>query len=383
MSAGAQQNPGERAPCSETATTGLGDRATDIDGLEEEVSGIRRAPLCLRMTSRGMILGRDPSIVRILETVDRVGRSMCTVLVTGESGTGKELAVAAIHDASTRAAQPLITINCGAIPHELVESELFGHARGAFTGAETSRRGQIASAERGTLFLDEVGELPAPAQVKLLRVLQQREYTPVGDSRAVRCDVRVVAATNRDLILEVARGRFREDLFYRLNALHIKLPPLRERGADVGILAEYFYRGFVAESGRDDLHGLSGAARAAIATHPWPGNVRELENGIARAVLLAPGPYLEAEHIFGVASTPPCGAGLDKASESLDPPSIGSQAPGALPKGGIDLASCIERYQNSLIVQALARTAGNKNQAARLLGLNRTTLVDMIRRRKL
>ncbi len=374
-----------------------GEDRGDLDGqLEEEVSGIRRAPLSLRMTSRGMILGRHESIRRVLEIVDRVGRSTCTVLVTGESGTGKELAVAAIHDASERASQPLVTINCGAIPHDLVESELFGHVRGAFTGALHNRRGHIASADGGTLFLDEVGELPLAAQVKLLRVLQQREYTPLGESRAFRCDVRVVAATNRELASEVAAGRFREDLFYRLNVIHIALPPLRARGDDVCILAEHFYRGFVAEAARTDLHGLSEAALEAIATYDWPGNVRELENGIARAVLLAPGPYIEAESIFGEETTARAtGSGPrgstptapNDTSSNPAPPTVRA-APTAVPDGrlpaeGIVLSSCVERHQNSLIVQALIRTGGNKNKAARLLGLNRTTLVEMIRRRGL
>jgi len=379
----------------------------------------------LRPTSRGKIIGQHPTIRALLETIDRVARSMCTVLVTGESGTGKELVVAALHDASTHRKGPLVTINCGAIPHDLVESELFGHAKGAFTGAQTARRGHVATAEGGTLFLDEVGELPLATQVKLLRVLQQREYTPVGESHAVKCDVRIVAATNRDLAADVAAGRFREDLYYRLNVIHLALPALRKRGGDVRVLAMHFYRGFAASCGRNDLRGFSDAAITAIAAHPWPGNVRALENAIERGVLLARGPFIEPEDVLGsgagiVVETQTSSSRRDPRREpeattlatALPPPpraahfgvvtpAHGTAAtvlpftvpgerrasnpafPRCLPDTGMNLSSCVESYQNNLIRQALARTGGNKNKAAQLLGLNRTTLVEMIRRRSL
>ena len=444
---------------------------------QEEITGIRRNGMTLRPTSRGKIIGQHPTIKRVLETIDRVAGSMCTVLVTGESGTGKELVVAALHDASTRRTGPMITINCGAIPSELVESELFGHVKGAFTGAQNARRGHVASAEGGTLFLDEIGELPMSAQVKLLRVLQQREYTPVGDSKAVKCDVRIVAATNRDLKAEVAGGRFREDLFYRLNVIQLKLPALRERGTDVRVLASHFYRQFATASGRDDLRGFSGAALAAIEAHNWPGNVRALENAVERSVLLARGPFIEADDILGngagisitmAAVSAPLASSLrvdprreptrvpptreagiptpreilamspsremaavatprpvvtprpvifdarrESEATALPPPpklarfesstrheavarpavlSLQAEStakssnplfPRVLPDQGFDLFTAVESYQNNLIRQALARTGGNKNKAAQLLGLNRTTLVEMIRRRGL
>jgi sigma-54 specific flagellar transcriptional regulator A len=419
-----------------------------VDG---DISEIRRNVVTLRPTSRGKIIGQHPSVKRVLETIDRVASSMCTVLVTGESGTGKELVVAALHDASTRRTGPLVTINCGAIPTELVESELFGHVKGAFTGAATSRRGHVAAAEGGTLFLDEVGELPLSAQVKLLRVLQQREYTPVGESRAAKCDVRIVAATNRDLKAEVTAGRFREDLYYRLNVIQLVLPALRERGTDVRVLAMHFYRGFVTSAGRSDLRGFSEEALAAIEASPWPGNVRALENAIERGVLLARGPFVEAEDILG----PTVGGGVEpKSKPAFDPrrepeAAVTSSTPNALrphvalpadspalrtpsrslnelaeaanqvakrassepalraavlplampapsnryasnpafprllPEQGFDLFTAAESYQNHLIRQALGRTGGNKNRAAQLLGLNRTTLVEIIRRRGL
>ncbi len=426
-----------------------------IDSLEAPA---RRTVHTLRPTSRGKIISQDRRLAEVLDTIDRVSRSSCTVLVTGESGTGKELVVAALHDASTRRNAPLITINCGAIPNELVESELFGHAKGAFTGAQGSRRGLVAAAEGGTLFLDEVGELPLTVQVKLLRLLQQREYTPLGETRAVKCDVRIVAATNRDLEAEVKAGRFREDLYYRLNVIHVELPPLRERRADLVLLARHFCRVFAERAGRDDLRGLSEEALIAIEAYPWPGNVRALENALERGVLLAAGPYVEAEDVFGrvarslqkptpapvieqpppaptlevpntvdvqrelrallppnampaahktqflpamnvpsaaLPATPEPAAAAQPVADVTAPTPVDNTAAGAvrrgsdprfprvLPETGVDLFNAIDSYQNNLIRQALTRTAGNRNRAAQLLGLNRTTLVEMIRRRGL
>jgi len=401
----------------------------------------------LRSTSRGEIISQDARLGEVLETIDRVSRSACTVLVTGESGTGKELVVAALHDASPRSVAALVTINCGAIPNELVESELFGHAKGAFTGAQSARRGLVAAAEGGTLFLDEIGELPLSVQVKLLRLLQQREYTPIGETRAVKCDVRIVAATHRDLETEVKAGRFREDLFYRLNVIHVELPPLRDRRGDVSVLATHFFKVLADRSGRDDLKGISSAAMAAIDNHTWPGNVRALENAIERGVLLAKGPLVEAEDIFGrtqrksVVSTFSASE-VAEAVASVAPPPLeeapavqavettpmvveaelsalhkmhampevvlheippdgdpmvnvapdpqgsvrrGSNPlfPRMLPDSGVQLFDAVTSYQNNLIRQALARTEGNRNRAAQLLGVNRTTLVEMIRRRNL
>ena len=401
----------------------------------------------LRTTSRGPIISQDPRVADVLSVIDRVARSSCTVLVTGESGTGKELVVAALHDASSRRNAELVTINCGAIPNELVESELFGHAKGAFTGAQGSRRGLVAAAEGGTLFLDEVGELPLAVQVKLLRLLQQREYTPVGDTRAVKCDIRIVAATNRDLLAEVKAGRFREDLYYRLDVIHVELPALRERTGDLELLARHFCRVLAERSGRDDVRGLSNDALDAIKAHPWPGNVRALENAIERGVLLARGPFVEAHEIFGRPAPRSCARATFVAHEAApaeapeasghsraavetelrtllheatgraplaSPASPAAPAapaategfgaevatpssevrrsvrrdsnpnfPRSLPEVGVELFAAVDHYQNNLIRQALARTEGNRNRAAQLLGVNRTTLVEMIRRRGL
>jgi len=321
----------------------------------------------LRPTSRGKIIGSHPALQSVMGTIDRIAASRCTVLVTGESGTGKELVVAAIHDASPRNDGPLVAVNCGAIPENLLESELFGHVKGAFTGATANRQGFVAAAEGGTLFLDEVGELPLALQVKLLRVLQHRQYTPVGETRSIPCDVRVVAATNRDLTAWVREGRFREDLYYRLNVIHLHLPALRERPDDIPALAAHFFEQARERCGRPELEGLATSALAALARYDWPGNIRELENTLERAALLAPGPLVEAS---------------DLPTEVKHGSRDVSAAP-ELPEDGIDLRAAVESYENGLIRQALARTGYNKNRAARLLGINRTTLVEMLKRKRL
>jgi sigma-54 specific flagellar transcriptional regulator A len=337
-----------------------------------ENTGIRRTTLF--PTSRGKIIGQSPAMREALSTIQRVAASSCTVLVTGPSGTGKELFVAALHDASPRAHRPLVVVNCGAIPENLVEAELFGHARGAFTGAHAARQGSVAAAEGGTLFLDEVGELPLAMQVKLLRLIQQREYTPVGDNRTVKCDVRIVAATNRNLEDEVREGRFREDLFYRLDVVRIQLPALQDRAEDLPALAKHFLLLAATRSMRGDIEGFSPEALDAIQSYAWPGNVRELENAVERAVLLARGPLVEVHDLphrvtRGVSAPP---------SE----PSTGDRAT-PLPESGIRLRAAVEEFENGLIRQALDRTGWNRNHAAQLLGLNRTTLVEMIKRKRL
>jgi DNA-binding NtrC family response regulator len=326
------------------------------------------AAAAVRATSRGTIVTGAEGVLNVLSLVDRIAASSCTVLVTGESGTGKELIVAALHDASPRAQSPLVTINCGAIPENLLETELFGHAKGSFTGAHTSRQGRVAAAEGGTLFLDEVGELPLQLQVKILRLLQQREYSPVGDPRVITSDVRMVAATNRDLDDEVSQGRFREDLYYRLNVIHLQLPPLRERPGDVAHLAEHFRKMHAERSGRQDITGFSPEALALLKASDWPGNIRALENAIERAVLLSRGPLI---------------APGDLPERVRRPAGAPAELLVDLPADGIDLRAAVDNYETTLIKQALLRTGGNKNRAAQLLGLNRTTLVDMVRRKGL
>ena len=303
-----------------------------------------------------------------LAIIERVAASSCTVLVTGESGTGKEVVVRALHEASPRRARPFVAVNCGAIPDNLIESELFGHARGAFTGAVASRRGLVAAAEGGTLFLDEVGELSPAAQVKLLRLLQAREYTPVGETRPVACDVRIAAATNRDLAAEVAAGRFREDLYYRLEVIHVHLPPLRDRREDIAPLARAFLSVCARRAGREDVTSFAPGVLELIEADPWPGNVRALENAIERAVLLARGSAVDMECL----PTRLLGRAVPKA-----PP------PDDEHEGVMDLRAAVEELEIRLITRALARTGNNKQRAADLLNIKRTTLIEMMKRKRL
>ena len=312
------------------------------------------------------VIGDSDALTTLFDVVDRVAPSLCTVLITGESGTGKEVVANAVHRASARADKPFVVVNCGAIPENLLESELFGHVRGAFTGATSNKSGRVALAEGGTLFLDEIGELPLALQVKLLRLLQQHEYSRVGDARTYRADVRIVAATNVALEDAVRAGSFRKDLFYRLNVIHLRVPSLREHSTDIPALIEHFLTTTSVRTGRSDVT-LSSSAMNLLSTWTWPGNVRELENTIERAVVFCRGNVVEPEDlpstIRGLGSIPPAGP--------------------ALPDSGVDLRKAVEGFENDLIRQALERTGWNKNQAARLLNLNRTTLVEMLKRKRL
>ncbi|HVU05616.1 MAG TPA: sigma-54 dependent transcriptional regulator [Polyangiaceae bacterium] len=313
------------------------------------------------------IVGESNALHDVYRVVDRVATTTCTVLITGESGTGKELVARAIHDASSRADAPFVAVNCGAIPEALLESELFGHARGAFTGAHASKVGRIAQAQGGTLFLDEIGELPLSLQVKLLRVLQSREYSPVGDTRTLSADVRIVAATNIQLEQAVQSGQFREDLFYRLNVIHVQVPALRERAEDVPLLVHHFLQRAREKTGRMDVREVSRGAAEILCAWQWPGNVRELENTIERAVLLCTGTSIEPRDL----PSRVCGLGTER------------RVAARLPDAGIDLRGAVESFENQLIRQALERTNWNKKQAAELLGLNRTTLVEMLKRKRI
>jgi transcriptional regulator with PAS, ATPase and Fis domain len=278
-----------------------------------------------------------------------------TVLLTGESGTGKDLAAKVLHYASARAARPFMTITCSALPEALLESELFGHERGAFTGADRQKRGLLESADGGTVFLDEIGEMVPALQAKLLRFLEEKSFKRVGGAADLRVDVRVIAATNRQLQEEVRQGRFREDLFYRLNVLPIVLPPLRERREDIPQLVHFYIDSYRTEF-KKKVRGIDGEAMQALETYAWPGNIRELRNAIERAMLLADGDILTRSDFPAAASGPlRIGAGVQ------------------LPAGGIDL----EQLERSLVVQALDRTGWNQTKAAALLGLNR----DQIRYR--
>jgi transcriptional regulator with PAS, ATPase and Fis domain len=323
-------------------------------------------PVLLPESMQGVI-GLSESLVEVYRVIDRVADTTCTILITGESGTGKELVARAVHRKSPRNSKAFVAVNCGAIPEALLESELFGHARGAFTGAHANKVGRIALAEGGTLFLDEIGEMPMSLQVKLLRVLQAREYSPVGDNRTLKADVRIVAATNVNLENAVQAGSFREDLYYRLNVIHLTVPALRERPEDVPLLVQHFLKKAKERVGRTTIGGVSRAAAQILADYQWPGNVRELENTVERAVLLCQGALIEPKDL----PQRLCGLGVEK---RMSP---------RLPDLGLDLRNAVESFENQLIRQALERTKWNKKQAASLLGLNRTTLVEMLKRKRI
>jgi DNA-binding NtrC family response regulator len=311
------------------------------------------------------LIGESQALQRVLEVVERVARTDATVLVTGETGTGKEVLARLIHGMSPRAGRPLVALNCGAIPEGLVESELFGHAKGAFTGAVDKRSGKFTQADGGTIFLDEIGELPLATQVKLLRVLQDREVTPVGSSDSMPIDVRVVAATHRDLEAMAGTGQFRQDLFYRLDVVRIDMPSLRTRREDIPLLANHFLN---IASARLKRHlAFAGETLDALIRHDWPGNVRELENTVERMAILSPDDTILPVHLPPrVQQSGPVPAGVVKPQ---------------LPEEGIDLQEALEAIEERLIAEALRRADGNKTLAARLLGLNRTTLIEKLKRK--
>ncbi len=322
------------------------------------------------------LVGEGPAIQQILKTVQKVAQTDSTVLITGESGTGKELVARAIHLESQRADRPMVTVNCGAIPGDLLEAELFGHKKGSFTGATQDRMGRFELAHEGTLFLDEVGEIPLHLQVKLLRVIQTKQFEPIGSSETRTVDVRIIAATNRNLEEAVAKREFREDLFYRLNVIPVMIPPLRERKSDIPLLVKHFVEKIDRITGHS-VQAPEGAVLEALLAYDWPGNIRELENLIERVVILKGhgGIGLEdlPQRVFRkYAETQPAGAG---AISEWDFPRM------VLPNQGLDLKNVVASFENHLIDQALSRTSGNKNKASELLQMNRTTLVEKLRKR--
>jgi transcriptional regulator with PAS, ATPase and Fis domain len=306
------------------------------------------------------LIGQSRPLRESLELVERAAPTKCTILVRGETGTGKELVARAVHEASPRSNGPFVAVNCAAIPESLLEAELFGHTRGAFTGATASRAGRIPAADGGTLFLDEVGELPLAAQAKLLRVLQDNKYVPVGADREVSVDLRIVAATHRNLEQMVAEGTFREDLYYRLAVIQATLPPLRERGRDVLSLAFYFLRQSNRTLGTSVTSFGEGAA-GRLLDHAWPGNVRELANVVERAVLLRQNGMIAPEDLMFVGQATQTTAGRTE-------------------RQNLNLKDALGRLESDYIESALEQTGGNRTEAAALLGLNRTTLVEKLRR---
>lgn len=317
----------------------------------------------------GMI-GRSQAMKDVFERIKKVALTDSTVLITGPSGTGKELVANAIHTLSSRKNFPLVSVNCGAIPTELLESELFGHIKGSFTGAISNRQGRFEKADNGTIFLDEIGDMPLLLQVKILRVLQNKTIEPVGSTESLSVNSRVIAATHRDLEKLVVDGNFREDLYYRLNVIPVKIPALKNRKEDIPLLISYFVDRFVSADGSNHIT-FSDRALEMLLTYDWPGNVRELENIIERLVILRGGNEIKPEDL---------------------PPKIFRHNPLStntlthvfeLPQAGVDLKRVLSDIEDSLILQALQYTGGNKNQASRLLNLNRTTLIEKMKKKSI
>ncbi len=356
-----------------------------------------------RSTFAPEIIGDSPEITEALDTIRHVAETDCSILVTGETGTGKELFARAAHRASHRKSKPFIPVNCAAIPDSLLETELFGHVKGAFTGALTSRPGRFMSAKEGTIFLDEIGDLPLAAQAKLLRVLEERVVCPVGSDTDVPVDVRIIAATHRNLEEMVAQGRFRADLYFRLAVVPVQLPALRDRREDTLRIADLAIGRAIARTGKA-CDGLDDSGRAALLAYHWPGNVRELSHLIERAVLLARRPKLGVNEL----QIPGMKAKFSRVTTPLDGvPVFATTLPGVLATGSLtgipaftapvgtapvsmpmvppvgdtlDLRSALENLERSLIEKALAKAGGNRTEAAALLGLNRTTLVEKLRK---
>jgi two-component system response regulator HydG len=302
---------------------------------------------------RGNLIGRSAAMTRLLETVALVAPSEATVLIDGESGTGKEMIAGAIHFNSARKNSPFVKINCAAITETLLESELFGHEKGSFTGADRRKEGKFRQAEGGSIFLDEVSEMSLPMQVKLLRVLQEREITRVGGEEVIKVDVRVIAATNRDLIKDMENGRFREDLYYRLNVVTLHVPYLRDRREDIPLLAQNFLKTF-AQKNRKEIQGFTPQAMDRLLKYPWPGNVRELMNAVERGVVLARSEYLDIEELPSVLR-----------NQQEENPSFAAA----------DLAEApLDAVEKATILRTLDAAAGNKSEAARRLGITRRTL---------
>ena len=311
----------------------------------------------------GGILGKSRPMRDLFQVLETVARANSTILITGETGTGKEVVARAIHHNSPRKAHRFVALNCSAIPETLLEAELFGHVRGAFTGAVGMRQGRFEQAHKGTLFLDEVGTMSTALQMKLLRALQEREFERVGDSQSIKVDVRVIAATNADLGAMVREGTFREDLYYRLNVIPIRLPPLRDRRDDIPLLAQHFLEKF---GGEDTTLHLSQGAMRRLMAFSWPGNVRQLENAIERAAALRAG-----REQIEVTDLPP---EVQATPEPVTNPFV------EFPDDGIDLTAYLSSIERDLIERSLERTGGNRNKAAELLKIKRTTLVEKLKR---
>lgn len=337
-------------------------RALDFRDLRRENMALKRQ--LKKKYKFHNFIGDSPEMHRVFRIIEKVADTDSTVLILGESGTGKELVAKAIHYHSPRREKPLIPVNCGAIPEELLESELFGHEKGAFTNAIRTRIGRFELANGGTIFLDEVAEMSPHLQVKLLRVLQEHEFERLGGARTIKCDVRILAATNKNLEEAVEKGKFREDLYYRLKVIPISLPPLRERRVDISLLVHHFLNGLT-RAKKKAIKGISKEVLRALERYDWPGNVRELENTIERMVILSEGEYIDLVDLpEKIAKT----AGNSQMIQTF------------VPDEGFSLSSAVSEFERQLIINALEKTGWVKNRAAKLLNMNRTTLVEKIKK---
>ncbi len=336
---------------------------------EEERQVLRQA--MVRSVRREGFIGRSEIMESVFRLVDRVAPARSTVLITGESGTGKELVAKAIHEASPRSTNPFVVVNCSNIPSELLESELFGHTRGAFTGAIAAKKGLFEVADTGSIFLDEIGDLRPETQVRLLRVIQEREFTPIGETSPTKVDVRIIAATNVDLKEAVKNGQFREDLYFRLSVVPLELPPLRQRREDILPLAQHFIRKYSEENARNISENLSPEVLSLLENYYFPGNVRELENIIERAIVIAPGDEVTVECLRPEVRDPRLTFEMITATE-------GSSSDIDIARG-VNFYDEAKKFEIDLIRRALDQTGGHQSRAARLLGLNATTLNSKIK----
>jgi transcriptional regulator with GAF, ATPase, and Fis domain len=335
------------------------------------------------------IIGESPQIREVFDIVGRAAGSQSTVMIYGESGTGKELIARALHLNSPRANKPFIAVNCAAIPHDLLESELFGYEKGAFTGAVNTRIGRIELANQGTIFFDEIGDMPPPLQVKLLRVLAEREIDRIGSTKSTPVDIRVITATHRNLEVAIEEGSFREDLYYRLNIIPLTLPPLRHRKTDIPLLVSYFLKQF---NGAGIPKSINGEAMNVLMNYSWPGNIRELANFVERMVVLSIGSTITPrdlpEKVLGEVPKEKW-APLEDRSEPTENPaqllqqSLKQSFHVGIPDEGINLKKLVENFEKELLIEALEKTGWVKNKAATLLNLNRTTLVEKLKKLKI
>jgi len=355
------------------------DKAFEVSSLNDENTRLKEE---IRENCTAAILGDSPAIEKVCRTIRKVSDTDSTVLILGESGTGKELVAKALHYGSSRSSRPFVPINCCAIPEDLLESELFGYEKGAFTGAIAAKIGRFEAADQGTVFLDEIGDMSPALQVKILRVLQEMSFERIGGRQSIEVDVRVVAATNQNLELAVEEKRFRNDLFHRLNVIPIHLPPLRERRGDISLLVAHFIEK-ISKRSRRNIKGVSPEVMSIFELYDWPGNIRELENLMERLIILKEGEYITPRDLPEKICSGAGAGGLEAGDAVAGEVRFSFPDAMAFPSDGIDFNEAVDDFERNLIVNALARVKGVKKKAAEYLGLNRTTLIEKMKRKGL